>query len=448
MTNQLLTADTTVATAPIWAVSTSDYITVNTILIVKYFGISTLLVHFLLIYTMKTQLHHLVQVPKKTGYYYLRVKLSDELASFYDCKQIKESLRTKNKKLAMQLRDDKLERILNKVYFTAVREVELLSDCINEYLNDKEGVRYETIYAYRIVFKQFLKVVGNKRVNELCVNDLRKYKAGHKESKLHPNTVKRHFSAIKCFLRWLGDNEYLEIKYSGIFRSMRQCEYISGKQSFSDSDVNLILEYCKRFKDHKKYAWRYWMPLLYFFSGCRRREISQLTTKDVVLHENRYCIDINDDKVVFDNTHYQKTVKNNNSKRLIPLHPKLLDLQFIEWVESKRDGFLFNDLTGRNITNFFSGMYKGVNGGLVVYLKIQAPPPVEPEFKHRVKSKSLHSARHTFIDKLKQAYAPYDVLEELTGHASPYVMINNYASKHSIKTKYEVIGRVGYEFIV
>ena len=76
---------------------------------------------------------------------------------------------------------------------------------------------------------------------------------------------------------------------------------------------------------------RYWVPLIALFSGMRAGEIVQLQLKDVRLNDQWWVFDINkgDDG--------SKAVKTASSLRQVPIHPSLMELGFMEWVEGEKN---------------------------------------------------------------------------------------------------------------
>lgn len=96
----------------------------------------------------------------------------------------------------------------------------------------------------------------------------------------------------------------------------------------------------------------YWLPLIALFMGARREEIGQLRVCDVKRvpyiddaeqRQEVWCIDITDTP---DDDALPNQIKNEASNRLVPLHPKLIELGFIEYVEKLPDqaGRVFPDL--------------------------------------------------------------------------------------------------------
>jgi integrase len=74
-----------------------------------------------------------------------------------------------------------------------------------------------------------------------------------------------------------------------------------------------------RIRDH-----RYWVPLIMLFSGARPGEIAQLSISDIRNENGTWIMHITDDGGG------DKSVKNENSKRILPIHDQLLELGFID----------------------------------------------------------------------------------------------------------------------
>lgn len=97
---------------------------------------------------------------------------------------------------------------------------------------------------------------------------------------------------------------------------------------------------------HKSYAKRqfssaysFWLIPLAIFTGARLGELCQLDLKDFVEVEGIPCLDVNDveapDVDAADGGR-KKRVKTKNAKRLVPIHPELIRLGLLRYVESMR----------------------------------------------------------------------------------------------------------------
>lgn len=73
---------------------------------------------------------------------------------------------------------------------------------------------------------------------------------------------------------------------------------------------------------------RYWIPLVGLYSGMRQGEICQLYVDDIQQYDDIWCFNVNDSG--------DKRVKNLASKRIVPVHPNLIKIGFLDYVEGMR----------------------------------------------------------------------------------------------------------------
>jgi integrase len=93
---------------------------------------------------------------------------------------------------------------------------------------------------------------------------------------------------------------------------------------YASEDLQRILDNLKWDKDHPD---RLWVPLIGLLQGMRLNEICQLHVADVCT-EGVPSIEVSDGA--------GKQVKNIDSYRIIPIHPKLIDLGFLEYVRATK----------------------------------------------------------------------------------------------------------------
>ena len=112
-----------------------------------------------------------------------------------------------------------------------------------------------------------------------------------------------------------------------------------GRQPFTVEELKLIFEqeqYSTGDGRHVVggnaawYPFEYWLPLLGLFAGCRISEVSQLHLSDVRQVSGVWVLDLNE------NTPDKKLKTDATSFRLIPLHPKLIELGFLKYCETLR----------------------------------------------------------------------------------------------------------------
>ncbi len=131
----------------------------------------------------------------------------------------------------------------------------------------------------------------------------------------------------------------------------------------------------------------YWIPLiLQLHTGARPAEICQLQTRDVVVREQIPCLKIT-------NEGDGQSVKTAQAKRLLPIHSKLIELGFLQFVEQRRKQGHRQLFSGK-ATGAFGEWAKNFDTRFSRYLsKLGFLAGQRP---------TAYSFRHTIIDELQQ----------------------------------------------
>lgn len=246
---------------------------------------------------------------------------------------------------------------------------------------------------------------------------LKKYEAARNALKTADERAELDQSLYVKFLSYKTLEQY-EFAWSGLFQYAIDAEYAitknhargmkSGlqkdsvqKSAYSSDELKLIFEgqeYAKRTANDPA---KFWIPLLLLYSGARLNEMCQLLCEDIVIDDGVYCIRISDDATA------RQRVKNDASKRLVPVHSKIIDLGFLEFVESRRKaggGKLFVSLDDGKSAKHQKYLGNWWNRFLVVV---------------GVKRRGLdaHSFRHTAVKVWKNAGVDVTYAAAICGHS-------------------------------
>lgn len=171
-------------------------------------------------------------------------------------------------------------------------------------------------------------------------------------------------------------------------------------------------------------AW-YWMPLLMYYTGARREELAQLAARDVrISSEGIPCLSI---LAMPDEDDPDRGVKTEGSRRMIPLHPDLVERGFLEYAQSvPKGGQLFPKLKPSP-----AGFY-GANFGKrwAAYLRdvVGLDTSVSPS----------HGFRHTFKTLCREVGIPEDVHDAITGHAGAGMVARDYGQMPLVRMAAEI----------
>ncbi len=124
----------------------------------------------------------------------------------------------------------------------------------------------------------------------------------------------------------------------------------STRRPFTEDELRALLSHSDYLKKHFRSRYSFWLTPLAVFTGARQGELCQLDLKDFVEVEGVACIDINDTEAseLIEEGGRKKRVKNKNAKRLVPIHPELIRMGLLRYVERMRqqgEVHLFNELS-------------------------------------------------------------------------------------------------------
>lgn len=151
------------------------------------------------------------------------------------------------------------------------------------------------------------------------------------------------------------------------------------------------------------------VSLLSLYHGFRQNEICSLYVKDIIDIYGTPCIYIREDE-------FDKTIKTGTSEREVPIHPKILEIGFMKFVEyQKKNGHerLFPNLYFIAKKGYGQAFSKKFNRNSVKEQFIDFEF-YAPDAKLR---KDFHSFRHTFTEQLKgREDVPDGALDYINGH--------------------------------
>lgn len=174
-----------------------------------------------------------------------------------------------------------------------------------------------------------------------------------------------------------------------------------------------------------------WLPLLALYTGGRLEELAQLRVLDVQRLEGVDVLDL----MTIDNNPVASTKrKTKSSRRLVPIHQKLIELGFLKFcAEMRQTGEIrlfpavqsasseksagFSKWWGR-----YSRRYGEISGAEFVF----------------------HSFRHLFTDKLLEVTEDERLRLRITGHANASINAK-YGRGHEIRKINEIVQRVEFQ---
>jgi integrase len=234
---------------------------------------------------------------------------------------------------------------------------------------------------------------------------------------------------ISSFFRWAQKHGYAKTGVAdGLSLPRRRSEH-EERGIYTEADVIKIFQSPIFSSMKNTRADHFWIPLIALFSGMRLNEICQLYTEDVREIDGVPCFEINGK--------HDKNLKNLTSKRIIPIHPSLLEIGLLRYVEKmrrenmprlwmafklRRDGY------GHSFSNFWQGYNR----------KFITDDP----------KKVFHSFRHTLANDLKQKGVVDSIIAEILGHSVHSITLGRYGKKYQPLILLEGLQKISYKLDV
>jgi len=273
---------------------------------------------------------------------------------------------------------------------------------------------------------------------------LGEYSRAHPEApRIKAATVNKWLNCLGAVLNWSRKNGLIpdEVHWSDPVSGMRLTEERSNRQPWELEELKLLFGSPIYLQGERPVGGKgeaaYWLPLLAMFSGARLNELAPLNVDDVKLDPASQVRFI----TIIENEEVGRSVKTDSSVRAMPIHPELIRIGFLDFVNHVRQSDfpsarLFPQLTpgpkggfGEAFSKWF-GRYKrdlGIDNAGSVF----------------------HSFRHGFKDALRAAGVNEDVNDALTGHSGGNPVARGYGWKDMVRrfgfpTLYAAVEKVRY----
>jgi integrase len=327
----------------------------------------------------------------------------------------------------------------------ARKRTQRLSEAVNAFIEDRKPLwqpKTELMHGWSL--RLLVRIVGDKLLRAISRKDCRVYRdtlaqlppnmskrfegmsiaevIARKPAPMNAKTVNGHTAVVVALFNWccreglVSDNPARGLALPLSRRADTE------REAFSDADVLTIFHGLSTEKDA-----RYWIPRIAAYSGMRLEEIAQLHTRDVRQEADVWVLDVNAGD--------GKKLKNEQSKRLVPIHPALLELGILEHrnrAAAIGDGRMWSDLQ-RGKDGFYSSPFSKWFG----------------RYKRRVgvvSSKlTFHSFRHAVINQLKQGGVSELVIKELVGHTNNSITTARYGKRFEPQRMCEVVNLIAYK---
>lgn len=256
-----------------------------------------------------------------------------------------------------------------------------------------------SLYDRKTVLDRLEAFLGHDDAARVTKADAIRFKEARQAEGVHSATVTNDLSACSAVWRWGQRMGRLPADGMNPFAGIAPPKAKKGtvKRAFSDEEAGRVLAAARKEK-----GWLRWLPWLLCLTGVRLNEACQSVKEDVAVVDGVTVLRVHDDAD-------GRSIKNEESRRDVPLHPALIAEGFGEYVAKLRPGSpLFPDLASDGIFGRRAALATK-NLGYWTRRKVGIEDPrISP----------AHSWRHWFIGACRRVVMPQEVRSAITGHSA------------------------------
>jgi integrase len=279
-------------------------------------------------------------------------------------------------------------------------------------------------------FREALQLVPKSRKGSLLrasLPELSEYGRTHPTVQMvSPGTINKQLGAVQAVGGWGRHNGLVpeDASWSDPFEEMRLDEEQSERAPFDAGDLQTIFDAslftARKLPIGAKGDAGIWFPLLALFAGARQAEYAGLRVSDI-----RYD----------DTTHVPlmwfmrdikagRRLKTKSSERVVPVHPQLVKIGFLDYVSWRRkDG---------EHAWLFPSVAPDQKGALRAWAKWWSRY-LRTHVGIKETTKVFHSFRHGFQDALRQATPDEELRDALAGRSSGKSVSRRYGAKAMVE---------------
>ena len=346
---------------------------------------------------------------------------------------------------------------------------------INEFLDSEKIESSSTVDAISLrttALKSFLLEFGDIDVKSVTLKDLKTYrdrlgqlpqKALAKNNKHYKNaknlmdiininkehnytqetisegTIGKYISIVKRFFKFLNSNDYIDKNIADVLKPKKYTSITKEDKSlpFDNEDLEIIFSssfYTTKLENNMKTKIeKVFAPIVALYSGLRLNELASLCIKDIQEENGIYYFDINNER--------DKSIKNKQSFRKTPIHDKIIEAGFLDYVSSLADDQelrIWGNLS-KKIKNKQTGegTYSSKISSWFSRLKIN--------LGFTTRKKCFHSFRHNVLNDLKQQRVSTEEIAQIAGHSNNSITTDRYGEAYSVKSLAPIVNKIHYD---
>lgn len=268
-----------------------------------------------------------------------------------------------------------------------------VSECCNLFLSYMADKSPNTVKNYRVDFNQFIKIVGDKNVNEITKADIAKFRMTLQMQNRKSSTIARKLASINSLFQYLMDLEL--VSSSPISKSHRPKVSQKIPSALSNEEVKKIIDALDSIQDKA-------IVVLFLTTGLRSSELLSIKKSNIIVERNGQTFSIDrliEGEVKEGDIAYIRVVGKGDKEREVPITGKPLEI-LVQYLKSINEFLDDNEYIFPISYHLLWRKIKNIGKKLAITLH-------------------PHKLRHTAVTMALSSGAELRVIQELLGHASP-----------------------------
>lgn len=269
----------------------------------------------------------------------------------------------------------------------------------NAWRDGEDTAKYDHLPHVRAL----IEVIGDKALHEITADYINKFQAHvlNDPKGGSPRNREKRLTRAGAVLRWAKVKRLIADDFTELFCYPGNIK-ANSYAAFDVNDLKALFESESYKRRTFKTPSEYWLPILALHTGARLNELCQLSVTDIGTRDDVETISILDGEM-------GKRLKNTASRRIVPIHSKLIELGFLDYIKTIKTGRIFPELPedparpgnfGAKATEQFTAYRRKCRVGALTGRS----------------NKTFHSFRSTLISALRKAGVPKDRRTRLAGH--------------------------------
>jgi integrase/recombinase XerD len=268
-----------------------------------------------------------------------------------------------------------------------------VSECCDLFLSYMADKSPNTVKNYRVDFNQFIKIVGDKNINEITKADIAKFRMTLQMQNKKSSTIARKLASVNSLFQYLIDLEL--VSSSPITKSHRPKVSQKIPSALSNEEVKKLIDALDSIQDKT-------IIVLFLTTGLRSSELLSIKKSNIIVERSSQTFSIDrliEGEVKEGDIAYIRVVGKGDKEREVPITGKPLEI-LVQYLKSISEFLNDNEYIFPISYHLLWRKIRNIGKKLAITLH-------------------PHKLRHTAATMALSSGAELRVIQELLGHASP-----------------------------